>query len=114
MDNLGKPEITEPHASLKAEVRELLLQVFDPEVGINIVDLGLVYEIRYLEEENTIMVIMTLTSRGCPMGPMITENVTDVLQSRFPEKDIHLHLVWEPAWSSEMISDQGRSDLGWG
>ncbi len=75
--------------------------------------MGLVYEIKYEEEENTIWIIMTLTSRGCPMGPMITQNVSEVLQSNFPDKDIHIHLVWEPAWNVDMINEEGKAQLGW-
>lgn len=106
-------DITDPHAFLKEEARGLLLQVYDPEVGLDIVNMGLVYRIDYDEENNTITIVMTLTSRGCPMGPMITQNAAETLQQRFPEKDIHIHLVWEPAWSADMITEEGRSQLGW-
>lgn len=113
MKQSDQPDIRDPYAFLKAEVRELLLHIYDPEVGLDIINMGLVYEIRYVEEENTIMIIMTLTSRGCPMGPMITENVSEVLQSHYPDKDIHIHLVWEPKWTADKISDEGRAQLGW-
>lgn len=107
-------DITDPYAFIKAEARELLLQVYDPEVGLDIINMGLVYEIKYEEDEGTILIIMSLTSRGCPMGPMITQNASEVLQSHFPDKDIHIQLVWEPAWTTEMITTEGRSQLGWG
>ncbi|HEX5554179.1 MAG TPA: metal-sulfur cluster assembly factor [Chitinophagaceae bacterium] len=106
-------DITDPHAFLKEEVRGLLLQVFDPEVGLDIINMGLVYRIDYSEENNTIMVVMTLTSHGCPMGPMITQNASEVLQQYYPDKDIHIHLVWEPRWTAENISEEGRAALGW-
>lgn len=106
-------DITDPHAFLKARARELLLQVFDPEVGLDIINMGLVYDIDYEEAENTILVTMTLTSRGCPMGPMITQNTSETLQQYFPDKDIHVHLVWEPKWTPEKISEEGRAALGW-
>lgn len=105
--------ITDPHAFLKQEVRDLLLQVRDPEVGLDIINMGLVYGVDYREEDRTIMIAMTLTSHGCPMGPMITQNVSEVLQQYYPDKDIHIHLVWEPKWSIEMITEQGRAELGW-
>lgn len=104
--------IKDPYAFLKAEVGELLHQVYDPEVGLDIMTMGLVYDIKYEEDTNTILIIMTLTSRGCPMGPMITQNASEVLQSNFPDKDIHIHLVWEPAWNMDMISDEGKAQLG--
>ncbi len=106
-------DITAPHASLKLGVRELLLQVYDPEVGLDIINMGLVYGIDFMEEENTIRVTMTLTSRGCPMGPMITGNASEVLQQAYPDKDIHIHLVWEPKWTPDKISEEGRATLGW-
>lgn len=106
-------DITDPHAFLKEEVRGLLLQVNDPEVGLDIINMGLVYRIDYLEENNTIMVVMTLTSHGCPMGPMITQNASETLQQHYPEMNIHIHLVWEPRWTAEMISEEGRVELGW-
>jgi metal-sulfur cluster biosynthetic enzyme len=104
--------ITDPHAFLKAEAGELLHQVYDPEVGLDIMTMGLVYDIKYEEDENTILVIMTLTSRGCPMGPMITQNASEVLQAHFPDKDIHIHLVWEPKWNIDKISEEGKAQLG--
>lgn len=106
-------DITDPHAFIKQQARELLLQVYDPEVGLDIINMGLVYNIDYIEEEKTIRIVMTLTSRGCPMGPMITQNASEVLQSAFPDKDVHIHLVWEPAWSAESITEEGRRALGW-
>lgn len=106
-------DITDPHAFLKQQVRELLGEVYDPEIGLDIINMGLVYQIDYLEEKNTILVVMTLTSHGCPMGPMITENASEVLQQQFPDKDIHIHLVWEPGWTAEKISEEGRTKLGW-
>ena len=110
MENL---ELTDPHAFLKAEVWTLLEQVMDPEVGLDIVRMGLVYDLRYLQEENTIEVVMTLTSRGCPMGPMITQNASQLLQDHYPDKDIHIRLVWTPAWTVDRISEEGKQQLGW-
>jgi metal-sulfur cluster biosynthetic enzyme len=107
-------DIKDPYAFLKQEVRDLLLQVRDPEVGLDIINMGLVYRVDFQKESNTILVTMTLTSQGCPMGPMITQNVSEVLQQYYPDKDIHIHLVWEPKWSTEMITEQGKQELGWG
>lgn len=106
------PDLKDPHAFLKAAVRELLLQVYDPEVGLDIISMGLVYGVDFMEETNTIRVTMTLTSRGCPMGPMITGNVSETLQQAYPGKDIHVHLVWEPKWTPDKISEEGRAALG--
>lgn len=113
MDMHEDIDIKDPHAFLKEEVRTLLLQVQDPEVGLDIINMGLVYRIDYTEATNTIMVTMTLTSHGCPMGPMITQQASEILQQYFPDRDIHIHLVWEPKWTTEMITEQGKKALGW-
>lgn len=106
-------DITDPYAFLKEEARTLLLDVYDPEVGLDIINMGLVYRIDYNEENNMIIIVMTLTTRSCPMGPMITQNAGEVLQQHFPEKDIHIHLVWEPPWSTDKITEEGKQKLGW-
>lgn len=102
----------DPYASLKTNVGAILHNVIDPEVGLDIMTMGLVYDIDFEKEENTILIVMTLTTRGCPFGPMITQNVSDLLQDEYPDKDIHIHMVWEPAWSVDMIKDEGKAQLG--
>jgi metal-sulfur cluster biosynthetic enzyme len=106
-------DIKDPHAFLRQEVRDLLLGVYDPEVGLDIINMGLVYGVEFDEPHNTIRIVMTLTSRGCPMGPMITQNASEVLQQHFPDRDIHIHLVWEPKWTPDQITEEGREKLGW-
>lgn len=89
----------------------LLKGVNDPELGINIVDLGLVYTIE--AKEAVIEIQMTLTTKGCPMGGAIMENVNQTLEDQFPNKQMSVRLVWEPPWSPEMISEEGMAMLGW-
>jgi len=89
----------------------LLKGVNDPELGINIVDLGLVYTIE--AKEKVIEIQMTLTTKGCPMGGAIMENVNQTLENHFPNKQISVMLVWEPPWSPDMISEEGMEMLGW-
>ncbi len=93
------------------EIAELLKTVVDPEVAVNIIDLGLVYEIDYNEEEKSIKVVMTLSTRGCPLGDTIMQNVEVVLQSNYPGYKIDVELVWEPMWSPEMITEAGRQAI---
>ncbi|HLR36831.1 MAG TPA: metal-sulfur cluster assembly factor [Chitinophagaceae bacterium] len=102
----------DPYASLKDNVGQILHNVIDPEIGLDIMTMGLVYNVDFEEDENTILVVMTLTTRGCPFGPMITQNVSDLLQDEYPDKDIHIHMVWEPKWSVDMINDEGKAQLG--
>jgi metal-sulfur cluster biosynthetic enzyme len=88
------------------------MEVIDPEVGINIVDLGLVYGVELADGHAT--VTMTLTTPGCPLHASIEAAVRRALQSRHPElTGITLDLVWDPRWSVEFISAAGREQLGW-
>jgi len=94
------------------QIFELLKTVMDPEVAVNIVDLGLVYEIHLKEEEKQIHVVMTLSTRGCPLGDTIMQNVEVVIQSNYPGYEANVELVWEPEWTPELITDAGREAIG--
>lgn len=85
-----------------------LYHVIDPEIGLNIVDLGLVYETNFNEETNDIIVTMTLTTQFCPMGESIVEATTQAMQQSFPEGKIQVNLIFEPAWNQSMISAEGH------
>lgn len=102
---------TTNHKELPKDERALnvLYEVIDPELQVNIVDLGLVYDIEFLE--NHIKVIMTLTSRFCPMGDAIQQGVTNALESEFPGETIEIELTFSPAWSMELVSAEGREQL---
>ena len=85
--------------------------VLDPEIGVNIVDLGLVYLARRASEQ--VEVRMTLTSRACPMGAMVVEDVRMRVSECFPEAArVDVELVWDPPWSPDFITDAGRGALG--
>lgn len=88
-----------------------LYHVIDPEIGLNIVDLGLVYEVDFNEETNDIIVTMTLTTQFCPMGETIVESTTQAMQQSFPEGKIKVNLTFEPAWNQSMISEAGHQFL---
>lgn len=86
--------------------------VLDPEVGINIVDLGLIYEVKVLGR--AVHIEMTLTTPGCPLHDSIEAAVRRVLETRHADiADIQLELVWEPAWDTDKITPAGRKELGW-
>lgn len=97
----------------KEEVRQVLQEkVIDPELAMNIVDLGLVYEVE-VTEEAVAEITMTLTSPGCPVGPQIIKSVQDEAQNAYPELDrVNVHLVWTPFWNPEMMSDEAKDELG--
>ncbi len=93
-------------------LRNALTRVIDPEVGMNIIDLGLVYDIRVTAER--IEVDLTMTTPACPMSSMITDQVREVIGAEVPAgTGITVNLVWEPAWNASMMSDRAREHFGW-
>jgi len=98
-------------ATLNADaVRTTLRQVKDPELDLNIIDLGLVYDVEI--DEGEVRVTMTLTSPGCPAGPMITNDVYRVLRALDGVKDVNIDIVWEPYWTPERIDPKIRALMG--
>lgn len=92
-------------------ILERIRTVIDPEVEVNIVDLGLIYEVNHNEEEKKIHVIMTLSARGCPVGDVIMQHVETVVKAFLPEYEITVELTWEPQWTPELITDEGKKIL---
>lgn len=88
----------------------VLESVVDPEIGLNVVDLGLIYGIQF-EEEGRIVCNMTLTTQFCPMGESISDGVKYALQTLFPEDEVCIELTFTPAWSRNMISEKGLAFL---
>jgi metal-sulfur cluster biosynthetic enzyme len=97
-------------APTEAEVREQLTRLIDPEVGINIVDLGLVYEIHV--EDGRVLVVMTLTTRACPLSGAFERAVRQVVSEMPGVTDAHVEFVFDPPWDPGMISEEGRAQLG--
>ncbi|MCB0154766.1 MAG: metal-sulfur cluster assembly factor [Anaerolineae bacterium] len=94
------------------QVLNALRQVIDPELGINIVDLGLVYSVDI--EENRVQVAMTMTTPACPLTGMLTNAAEAAIWQLVPEvESVHIRLVWEPPWNPGLISEQGTLELGW-
>ena len=88
-----------------------LMSVEDPEIGLNVVDLGLIYKIEFLEENKLINVDMTLTTQFCPMGESIVEDVKQALQNIFKEYSVKVNLIFEPPWNFKRISAEGQQFL---
>ncbi|SFD38196.1 Metal-sulfur cluster biosynthetic enzyme [Lentibacillus persicus] len=97
--------------SLKKKVGAALFEVIDPELGINIMDLGLVYDITG-DAENNVKIIMTLTTPGCPMHDSIMNGVKRRVEKVEGVGEIEVDLVWNPAWTPDQISDRGKEQLG--
>jgi metal-sulfur cluster biosynthetic enzyme len=96
------------------EVMSALRSVYDPELGISIVDLGLVYGVQTIDDEGKVIVDMTLTSPGCPLAPMIKTQAYAVLTSNFDAiRDVDINLVWTPRWDPRtMASEEAKAELG--
>lgn len=94
------------------QIKAYLKEVIDPELGINIVDLGLVYDIRIDAEARRIAIDMTLTTHACPLGDVIFEQVYETLRSSLPAYELDLQVVWDPPWSPERLTEEGRKALG--
>jgi metal-sulfur cluster biosynthetic enzyme len=91
-------------------VLEALRNVFDPELGINIVDLGLVYEVEIKDGE--VDITYSLTTMGCPIGPMIEEQMQGFLAGVPGVKEVRAEMVLRPPWSPDMMSDEAKAALG--
>lgn len=89
-----------------------LKNVIDPEIYLNIVDLGLIYALNFDEENKEVQCTMTLTTSFCPMGESITNNVMMALDMAFTGYDVDVHLVFDPPWGMHLISEEGREFLG--
>lgn len=87
---------------------EALKNVIDPEIGLNIVDLGLIYQIDFDETNSKIFLNMTLTTKFCPMSESITEAVKRTLENTFPGQEVQLELIFNPPWNYERISEEGQ------
>jgi metal-sulfur cluster biosynthetic enzyme len=96
----------------KEQVVDALRAVEDPELGMDIVELGLVYDVEV--EGPNVKVIHTLTSMGCPVGPMIQENIDEIARAMPDVEDVEVELTWDPPWSPEKMSDDAKFILGFG
>ncbi|MFN7181591.1 MAG: metal-sulfur cluster assembly factor [Planctomycetota bacterium] len=92
------------------EVMEKLKECYDPEIPVNIVDLGLIYDVKI--ENNVVNVKMTLTAVGCPMSAGIAYDVKSKLLTLPDIKDANVEIVWDPPWNPDMMSDEAKKILG--
>src|SRR5690242_11802316 len=94
------------------DILQTLREVNDPEVGVNVVDLGLIYSTEI--KGGNVRIVMTMTTPACPMHAYLTEEVSEAILSQYAEvENVGVQLVWEPAWSPQMISESGKRQLGW-
>lgn len=101
-------------APLEEQVWEQLKEVYDPEIPVDIVNLGLVYDcaLEKQDDKTVVQVKMTLTAPGCGMGPVIAADAQAKIMTIEGIDEAHVDLVWDPAWNQDMISEEGRMKLG--
>lgn len=98
--------------NLKATIALAALeQVIDPEIGLNVVDLGLIYQVDFDEPARKVYVTMTLTTQFCPMGETLTSAVKRALENSFAGDEIIVQLIFDPPWNHERISPEGKEFL---
>jgi metal-sulfur cluster biosynthetic enzyme len=128
LDREGRPAATRPGASsssgrhlgrarlvfvpTKEEVVEVLRGVEDPELGMDIVDLGLMYDVEV--DGSNVKVLHSLTSMGCPAGPMIQEGIHEAVAALPGVENVQVELTWDPPWTPEKMSDDAKFILGFG
>lgn len=103
--------MTETNDQRILDIIEMLKEVYDPEIPVNIYDLGLVYSIE-VNEDGMANILMTLTAPGCPVADMIVQNVYESVVSVEGVTDANIELTFEPSWDKSMMSDEARLELG--
>ena len=94
-------------------ILETLKDVMDPEVGVNIVDLGLVYKVD-IQPEEVVYIQITMTTPACPLHGVIIRNMDKALRETYPDLgEMTIELVWDPPWSPELMSPEAKQQLGW-
>lgn len=106
----GRPEQSEDDIAKASDVEEYLRDVIDPELGINVVDLGLVYDI-WMEGSIHAHVNMTLTSPACPLTDVIEDQAESAVVGNKVAETLTIHWVWMPTWGPHMITEDGREQL---
>lgn len=117
MEALDKQKEISIELKLKEDIWEALTSVYDPEIGLDIVNLGLIYDVSLTKDKNaqgvSVEIALTLTSPACPLGGFIIDTIRSTIAT-LDEKifNVNVQLVWDPPWSKECISERGKMELG--
>ncbi len=104
----NKEEIEQIEADL---IENVLTQVMDPEIEIDIVNLGLIYDLKY-NGKDKVKILMTMSTPTCPLSDAIVQNVKETIKYKYPDFKIDVELTFEPAWHAGLISEAGKEMLG--
>ncbi|VAX24871.1 PaaD-like protein (DUF59) involved in Fe-S cluster assembly [hydrothermal vent metagenome] len=96
---------------LKKEVIDMLKTIFDPEIPVNIYELGMIYDVE-VTESNNVIVKMTLTSPACPVAESLPGDVRQRIKGIYEVNEVFVDLVWDPPWNMDMMSDEAKLQLG--
>ncbi len=100
-----------PQTVTQEEVFDALKTVYDPEIPVNVVDLGLIYDVQ-VNDDNNVYVQLTLTFPGCGMGPHIAQQAEWAIQDVEGVEEVEIELVFDPPWTPDLISEEARAQLG--
>ncbi len=109
--NQDKPQVIQDKKALEAEIIKVLKTCYDPEIPVDIYELGLIYEIN-IDEENNVHIKMTLTSPACPIAGSLLSEVEGKVRSIPGVKDVKIELVWDPPWDMSRMSEIAKMELG--
>ena len=104
------PETAEPNGTNRDDVMEALENVIDPELGLDFVSLGLVYDVEV--EETDVYITFTLTSPGCPIGPQVTEQIEEFVGEVPGVEEVRPHMTFDPPWTPDKMSEDAKFALG--
>ncbi|MBX6380077.1 MAG: DUF59 domain-containing protein [Thermoflavifilum aggregans] len=103
--------VIDDQAGLQDQIITVLKTVYDPEIPVNIYDLGLVYELR-TNPEGEVFLMVTLTAPGCPVGADIVSEIDEKVRQIEGVRDVHVELTFDPPWNMGMMSDEAKLELG--
>lgn len=109
---LDEPDVNELPGTVEDKVWELLKSCYDPEIPVNVVDLGLVYECKISPDHKSVEIKMTLTAPGCGMGPVLVADIEQKIHSLKEVETVKVELVFDPPWNRSMMSDVAKLQLG--
>lgn len=101
-----------PRSELESDIIFVLQTIYDPEIPVNIYDLGLIYGLEVNPKNGHVLIRMTLTAPNCPVAQSFPEMVADAVRQVPDVEEVELELVWEPPWSKQMMSEAARLELG--
>ncbi|MCB0408667.1 MAG: DUF59 domain-containing protein [Flavobacteriales bacterium] len=111
MDNNEEHKDQLTKQDVELQIIEVLKSVYDPEIPVDIYEMGLIYEIN-LDDEFNAEIVMTLTSPSCPVAESLPEEVRQKVEALWSVKSSKVNLTWEPTWDKEMMSEEAKLELG--